>query len=288
MTTAILDTLITVDEVSRHLGDPGWVIADCRYNLMDPEAGRRAYLEAHLPGARYVHLHDDLAGEPITDHGRHPLPSPQALTELFGRLGIDESVQVVVYDHADAGIAARLWWLLRYMGHEAVAVMDGGFRAWESAGLATESGATDAAPKIFRGQARGEWLVILEQVLAQACLVDARDGARYRGEKEPLDPVAGHIPGARSHPYRDNVHPDGRFRSPQELKARFEQTLGRQAPESAVYYCGSGVTACQLLLAAAHAGLPPGRLYAGSWSEWCADPGRPVATGPDPGPPQRP
>lgn len=284
MTTAILDTLVSVDEVSVHLGDPGWVIADCRYNLMDPEAGRRAYLQAHVPGARYVHLHDDLAGEPLTDHGRHPLPSPQALTALFSRLGIDERVQVVAYDQADAGIAARLWWLLRYMGHEAVAVLDGGFRAWESAGLATESDSVEAASKDFRGQARSEWIVSLEAVPAQLCLVDARDAVRYRGEKEPLDPVAGHIPGAINHPYRDNVLDDGRFRSPQELRARFQQSLGDRAPESAVYYCGSGVTACQLLLAAAHAGLPPGRLYAGSWSEWCADPDRPVATGPDPGP----
>ena len=288
MTTAILDTLGTVDDISGHLGDPNWVIADCRYNLMDPQAGRRAYLEAHVPGARYVHLHDDLAGKPLTDHGRHPLPSPRALTELFSRLGIDERVQVVVYDQADAGIAARLWWLLRYMGHEAVAVMDGGFRAWESAGLPMESGSSDAKPKTFHGQAKRQWLVTLGEVPAQACLVDARDEARYRGEKEPLDPVAGHIPGARNHPYRDNVQADGRFRSPQELKARFEQTLGDQPPESAAYYCGSGVTACQLLLAAARAGLPPGRLYAGSWSEWCADSGRPVATGPDPGPRLRP
>ncbi len=284
MTTESLDTLVTVDDVSRRLGDPKWVIADCRYNLMDPEAGRRAYLEGHVPGARYVHLHDDLAGEPLTDHGRHPLPSPEALTELFGRLGIDTHVQVVVYDQADAGIAARLWWLLRYMGHDAVAVMDGGFHAWQSAGLPLESGSSEATQKAFQGQAKREWVVSLAEVPAQACLVDARDEARYCGEEEPLDPVAGHIPGARNHPYRDNVDADGRFRSPQELKARFKRTLGDQAPESAVYYCGSGVTACQLLLAAAHAGLPPGRLYAGSWSEWCSDSGRPVATGSEPGP----
>lgn len=284
MTSASLDTLVTVDEVFARLGDPGWVIADCRYNLMDPEAGRRAYLEGHVPGARYVHLHDDLAGEPLTDHGRHPLPSPEALSRLFGRLGIDESVQVAVYDQSDAAIAARLWWLLRYMGHDAVAVMDGGFRAWESAGLPMESGSSEGQRKTFHGQAKREWVVTLGQVPAQACLVDARAAPRYRGEEEPLDPVAGHIPGARNHPYRDNVHADGRFRSPEELESRFEQTLGEHAPESAVYYCGSGVTACQLLLAAAHAGLPPGRLYAGSWSEWSRDPDRPVATGAKPGP----
>lgn len=288
MTTESLDTLVTVDDVSRRLRDPNWVIADCRYDLMNPEAGRRAYLKAHIPGARYVDLNDDLAGEPVSDHGRHPLPSPDALIALFGRLGIDENIQVVVYDHADAGIAARLWWLLRYMGHDAVAVMDGGFRAWEAAGLPLESGRVEPAPKIFRGRPKREWLVTLGEVPAQTCLVDARAAARYRGEEEPLDPIAGHIPGARNHPYLDNVQADGRFRSPEELKARFSRTLGSHAPESAVYYCGSGVTACQMLLAAACAGLPPGRLYAGSWSEWIRDPDRPVASGSEPGPPLAP
>lgn len=285
MTTESINTVISVDDVFRRLGDAECVIVDCRYNLMEPEAGRRAYLLSHVPGARYAHLHDDLSGEPLTDHGRHPLPSPEALTRLFGRLGIDEGAQVVVYDDADAGIAARLWWLLRYMGHGSVAVMDGGFRAWNSAGLPLESGPVEVVPKIFRGEPRREWVVTVGEVPGEKCLVDARAGPRYRGEEEPLDPVAGHIPGARSHPYRDNVQADGRFRSPQELKNQFEKTLGAHAPETAVYYCGSGVTACQLLLAAAHAGLPPGRLYAGSWSEWSSDPGRPVASGPEPGPP---
>ncbi len=288
MTTSSLDTLIAVDDVSRHLDDPNWVIADCRYNLMDVDAGRRAYLAGHVPGARYVHLHADLAGEPLTDHGRHPLPSAEALSDLFSRLGIDQSVQVVVYDDADAGVAARLWWLLRYMGHEAVAVMDGGFRAWTAAGLPLESGSKPIEPRSFKGRPRREWLVTLAEVPTQSCLVDARAGARYRGEEEPLDPIAGHIPGARNHPYRDNVQADGRFLPSEALKDRFRQTLGDHPPESAVYYCGSGVTACQLLLAAAHAGLPPGRLYAGSWSEWCSDPARPVATGPEPGTPLTP
>ena len=160
--------------------------------------------------------------------------------------------------------------------------MDGGFRAWTAAGLPLERGSGPIEPRSFQGQPRREWLITLEEVAAQACLVDARAGARYRGEEEPLDPKAGHIPGARNHPYRDNVQADGRFLAPEALKDRFLQTLGDHPPESAVYYCGSGVTACQLLLAAAHAGLPPGRLYAGSWSEWCSDPKRPVATGPEP------
>ncbi len=285
MATGNFTTLISAEVVARRLGDAQWVIADCRYDLMDPSAGRNAYLIAHAPGARYVHLHDDLSGEPLTDHGRHPLPSADALRALFSRLGIGEGVQVVAYDEADAGIAARLWWLLRYMGHESVAVMDGGFRAWREGGYPVEGGESVAAPKGFRGSPRREWLVTLDEVPAQSCLVDARAEARYRGDHEPLDPVAGHIPGARNHPYSRNVHADGRFLSPEALKALFAETLGQGPPQSAVYYCGSGVTACQLLLAAAHAGLPPGRLYAGSWSEWCADAARPVARGSDPGPP---
>lgn len=288
MTTANLSTLISVDELSRRLAEPDWVIVDCRYNLMDPEGGRRAYIESHLPGAQYVHLHDDLSGPPLTDCGRHPLPSAEALIDLFGRLGIDGGTQAVAYDDADASIAARFWWLLRYMGHEAVAVLDGGFRAWAGSGLPLESGPRRAHPKSFRGAPRRDWVVTAGELPGEPCLIDARLGPRYRGEEEPLDPVAGHIPGARSHPYRENVREDGHFRSPEELNARFQQTLGGHAPESAVYYCGSGVTACQLLLAAAHAGLVPGRLYAGSWSEWCSDPDRPVARGAEPGPPITP
>lgn len=285
MATEIFTTIIDVGDVSRRLGDPGWIVVDARYKLTDAEAGRRAYLEGHVPGARYVHLHDDLSGPPLTDRGRHPLPAPEALNALFRRLGIHNDSQVVAYDDADGSIAARVWWLLRYMGHHAVAVMDGGFRAWIDAGLEIQSRPPRVEPGTFEGSPRRDWLVTLDQVAAQACLVDARAGARYRGEEEPLDPKAGHIPGARNHPFTDNVRPDGRFRPPRELEARFRKTLGQQSPGSAVYYCGSGVTACHLLLAAAHAGLPPGRLYAGSWSEWCADPARPVARGPEPGTP---
>lgn len=283
MSTAPLQTLASVDQVADAVGRPGVVIADCRYNLMDPQAGRRAHLEAHVPGAIYVHLSDDMSGPPLSDHGRHPLPSPEALTTLFSRLGISAGTQVFAYDDIDAGIAARLWWLLRYMGHPSVAVMDGGFRAWREANQAVESGEVSAVAAEFSGSPRRDWLVTIEQVPQAVCLVDARLSPRYRGDEEPLDPVAGHIPGARSHPYRDNLQASGRFLPKAQLAAAFSQTLGEHPPKEAVYYCGSGVTACQLLLAAAHAGLPPGKLYAGSWSEWCSDPARPVARGDDPG-----
>ena len=278
-------TLVSTDEVARRLDDSNWVIVDCRYDLMDPEAGGRVYLEAHVPKAQYAHLGEDLSGPPLTDHGRHPLPSAQAMTALFSRLGVTSGVQVVVYDQSDGALAARLWWMLRYMGHDAVAVLDGGFAAWRDAGLPTQSGQANAAPSVFEGAPRSEWLVTIDSVPNVRCLVDTRLAPRYRGDQEPLDPVAGHIPGARNHPYTDNVDEKGRFLPPQRLAARFTETLGAHLPNSAVYYCGSGVTACHLLLAAAHAGLPAGKLYLGSWSEWCRDPARPVTRGADPGTP---
>ena len=276
-------TLINTEELAKNLRDADWLIADCRFNLTDPSAGRRLYLKSHVPGACYVGLDEDLSGAPLTDLGRHPLPSPQALRSLFTRLGIGERTQVVAYDAADGGISARLWWLLRYMGHERVAVLDGGFKAWSEAGLPTEVQAFEPQSEVFRGSPKHEWLVRLEDVAGARCLVDARLAPRYRGEEEPLDPVAGHIPGARNHPFTRNVDERGRFLPGERLRALFAETLGEHSAEEAVYYCGSGVTACQLSLAAAHAGLAPGKLYVGSWSEWCRDTTRPVALGPEPG-----
>jgi thiosulfate/3-mercaptopyruvate sulfurtransferase len=277
-------TLISAEALAKNLRDPGWLIADCRFSLADPAAGRRLYFQSHVPGACYVDLDEDLSGAPLTDHGRHPLPSPQALQSLFTRLGIGEGTQVVAYDAADAGISARLWWLLRYMGHERVAVLDGGFNAWSEARLPTEAQAFEPQPEVFRGSPKREWLVRLEDVAEARCLVDTRLAPRYRGEEEPLDPVAGHIPGARNHPFSRNVDEKGRFLPVERLRDLFVETLGEHPAAEVVYYCGSGVTACQLLLATAHAGLAPGRLYAGSWSEWCGDTKRPVALGPEPGP----
>lgn len=276
-------TIIEHDELDARLGDDDVAVVDTRFNLMDVDAGRAAYVEAHVPGAVYAHLGDDLSGPPLTDRGRHPLPSVEALAATFSRLGIDADVQVVAYDSADGSVAARLWWLLRYMGHDAVAVLNGGWRAWQAAGHAVRAGEERRSPRTFRGTPRREWLVITEQVPRAARLVDARDPKRYRGEHEPLDPVAGHIPGAVNHFFRENVDAEGRLREPRELAARLGETLGGVSPEETVFYCGSGVTACHDLLALAHAGLAPGKLYAGSWSDWCADPARPVVTGEEPG-----
>ena len=284
----VYNTLVTADQVAERLGDRDWVIVDCRYDLMNPAAGRADHETAHVPGARYAHLSDDLSGPPLTDHGRHPLPSASAMTALFSRLGIANESQVAVYDQSDGAIAARLWWMLRYMDHDRAAVMDGGFEAWRAGGFPTEAGPVAETSAHFNGTPRREWLVTVDQVPAARCLIDARLAPRYRGEQEPLDPVAGHIPGARNLPYRDNVDDRGRFLPSADIARSFARTLGAAAPEEAVYYCGSGVTACHLLLAAAHAGLPAGKLYAGSWSDWCSDPGRPMTRGDQPGTPLSP
>lgn len=276
-------TVIDAATLAQHLEDPDWVIVDCRFDLGDTAAGRRSYTQAHIPGAVYAHLDDDLSGPPVTDHGRHPLPTPAALTALFGRLGIDERKQVVAYDSLNGGIAARLWWMLRYMGHAATAVLDGGWAAWEAAGLPVRGGVEGHAPALFTGHPRREWLVTVDEVATRPLLIDSRDPQRYRGELEPIDPQPGHIPGAINHFFQDNWGAEGRYLPPEEIRARLTAVLGEITPEAATFYCGSGVTACANLLAMAHAGLGNGRLYAGSWSEWSSDPQRPIATGDEPG-----
>lgn len=271
-------TLIDTDTLRARLDDPDWMIVDCRFDLKDPHAGRRAWLEGHVPGAAYADLERDLS-VPRPGAGRHPLPDAARLEAVFSRLGIEAGRQVVAYDAEDGGFAARLWWLLRYAGHDAVAVLDGGWRAWREAGLAQRAGEERPPPARFRAALRPERIVGAAQVPSVPRLVDARDPARYRGELEPLDPVAGHIPGAVSHCFRRNLDARGRFLPPARLRAQLEAVLAGCPAQEAVFYCGSGVTACHNLLALAHAGLPEGRLYPGSWSEWCSDPARPVATG---------
>lgn len=274
---AIYTTLIDVTAL-RASGDAA--IVDCRFDLRDPARGEAAYSAGHVPGAAYAHLDRDLSGPPVTDHGRHPLPSPARLCEVFGTLGIATGRQVVVYDDAGGMIAARLWWMLRYMGHDAVAVLDGGWQAWNAAGLPVESGTTAVRRAVFEGEPRAARLVTLGALdAAFETLVDARDPARYRGEFEPIDARAGHIPGARNHPFARNLGEDGRFLPPAALRDAFEDSLGTLPEEATVHYCGSGVSACHNVLAQVHAGLPEPRLYVGSWSEWSRDPRRPAATG---------
>jgi thiosulfate/3-mercaptopyruvate sulfurtransferase len=271
-------TLIACPELATFLGQEEWIVVDCRFKLEETAAGERAYLESHIAGALYAHLDHDLSGRPFTDYGRHPLPSPAALTRLFGRLGIDKEKQVVAYD--DSGmVAPRLWWMLRYMGHEAVAVLDGGWQAWQAGSLPVRSGVESQEPALFTGEPQAEWLIQLEEVAGVPLLIDSRDPARYRGENETLDPKAGHIPGAVNYHYQLNWGKDGRYLPPEQLRQQFKKLLDKTPVEEAVFYCGSGVSACANLLALAHAGLPAARLYAGSWSEWSRTPGLPVETG---------
>lgn len=272
-------TLIEPTTLFAHLGDADWVIVDCRFNLADTAAGEQAYTEAHIPGAVYAHLDNDLSGPPVTDSGRHPLPTPAALRALFGRLGISNGSQVVVYDDAGGMVAARLWWLLRYMGHEATAVLNGGWQAWLAADYPTRRGTELNAMTTFEGVARESWLVLLDEVPDIELLVDSRDGPRFRGEVEPIDPRAGHIPGAINFPFRRNLGEDGRYLSPAQLREQFVQALGETEAGKATFYCGSGVSACVNLLALEHAGLGHGRLYVGSWSEWSSDQNRTAEVG---------
>ena len=278
------DTLVDTKTFAAHLDDPDWAVFDCRSVLGDPEAGPRAYAKGHIPGARYIHLEHELSGSVTPDTGRHPLPDPERLAETLGRAGVDENVQIVAYDDAGGAYAARLWWLARWLGHTRAAVLDGGWPKWRNEGRpeSTEPARPVTRHFAFRDADRRAWLStseVLEMVRGRkhGMLLDARATPRYLGEQEPIDPVAGHVPGAVNLPYAGSVTEDGRFMSPEDLRLRFEQALHGMRPDQVVCMCGSGVTACHHLLAMEVAGLKGARLYAGSWSEWIRDPSRPVA-----------
>ncbi len=264
----MFSTLIDVATLSNHLSDPNWVIVDCRFRLQNTMTGRHAYEQAHIPSAVYAHLDDDLSSaSPVTDAGRHPLPSPEQMTQLFSRLGITTGVQVVIYDDFNHAFASRLWWMLHYMGHDAAAVLDGGWSAWVAANGAQLSGVQENKPAVFTPQRQTAQLVQIAQVPHQTNLIDSRAPERYRGETEPLDPIAGHIPSAVNYFFTQNLTTDGQFKSADMINSQ----LASLWPETGVptFYCGSGVTACVNVLAATHAGLPRPKLYVGSWSEWC-------------------
>ncbi len=276
-------TLLTTDDLAQHLADPRWAIIDCRFDLKNPDWGFAEYQCVHIPGAVYAHLDRDLSGAITPRTGRHPLPAPADLSARCSAWGIDASVQVVAYDANGSAYAARVWWMLHWLGHSAVAVLDGDFRKWLREQRATRGGIETRAPARFVGAARAEMAADAAEVerirLNRAYrLIDARAADRFRGKNETLDPVAGHIPGAVNRPYLDNLSEDGVFLPREELRAQFERVLGEVSPENAVTYCGSGVTACHDLLAMEHAGLRGARVYAGSWSEWIRDPKRAVAT----------
>jgi thiosulfate/3-mercaptopyruvate sulfurtransferase len=279
-------TLISAAELAVHLREPSWIVLDCRHDLADPKAGRKAYETGHLPGAQFAALDTDLSdkspGPGGEFRGRHPLPAREVFLETLRRWGVNHGSQVVAYDAHGGMFAARLWWMLRWVGHEAVAVLDGGLAAWLEAGGALS---TEYAPRPRGNVVPGAPLVrtvgadtlVRNLATGELTVIDARAPDRFRGENEVLDPVGGHIPGARNRFFNDNLHTDGRFKPAQQLRTEFTALLAD--PARAVMQCGSGVTACHNLLALERAGLTGAALYPGSWSEWCADPARPVATG---------
>lgn len=282
----IYTTLISVPELIPKIGDSNWAIIDCRFSLADPDLGRQNYLDAHIPGALYAHLDNDLCSPVIEGQtGRHPLPSIETFTEKLGGWGINSSVKVVVYDDAGGAMAAsRLWWLLQLLGHYAVAVLDGGWQEWIKSGQPVRKGEESRSSSMFIPRKRQGLLIETGEILNRLqdpslILIDSRAEERFRGEVEPIDPIAGHIPGALLSPHQNVLDEEGKFLSKEALRDQFKPLVGKIPAKDTVFYCGSGVTAAQNVLAFSHAGLGDARLYAGSWSEWITDNQRPVATG---------
>ena len=275
-------TLVSTHDLARHLRDSGWVVCDCRHDLGDLALGRRAYAESHIPGARFLHLDDDLSGPRNGRNGRHPLPAPDALAARLAECGIGNDTQVVAYDASGGCYASRLWWMLRWLGHTRAAVLDGGWQAWMKDALPTTSELPDVRAARFTPHLQPHLFVDSAFVLrhlgsTEVCVLDARSADRFRGENETLDPVGGHIPSAVNRFFRDNLDANGQFKPADALRRELQDLLGSRPPAQIVHQCGSGVTACHNLLAMEHAGLYGSRLYAGSWSEWISDPARPVA-----------
>ena len=277
-------TLISTETLDLHLQD-SWVVVDCRYDLRNEGWGREQYRAAHIPGAVYASLSRDLAAPPTGSNGRHPIPCLEDMEATFRRLGISEGTQVVMYDQDTGMFASRMWWMLRYAGHDAAAVLDGGWARWLREGRRVRGGDEDRPAGVFTARRRKELRSPLEQVQATMndpsfLLLDARAPERFEGKSEPLDRVPGHIPGAANYFYKRNVTEEGLMLPADVLRRQFEEVLAGRAPEQVVMYCGSGVSACHNLLAMEHAGLGGSKLYPGSWSEWSSDPQRPVETGP--------
>lgn len=282
MTNDSWTTLVQAAALADALGRDDLVVVDCRASLGDPGAGERAWREGHIPGAVHADLERDLSDMRREGEGRHPWPSADAFTARLGAWGISPETQVVAYDAADGAFAARLWFLLRALGHARVAVLDGGLARWQALGLPVDDKVPQPVPASYTGEFDRSRLLDADQVQARLdagdVLLDARGAPRFRGEVEPIDRVAGHVPGARNRPYPDNLV-DGRFKPADQLEREFRAAIGGREPGQVIAMCGSGVTACHLLLAMEHAGLPGGKLFTGSWSGWISDPGRPVAKG---------
>lgn len=273
-------TLVTTDDLARHMGDPDWVVADCRYDPKRPGQGHYAYHHGHIPKACYVHLDGHLSAPMLGPNGRHPLPAPEGFSARLGELGICDKTQVVAYDDAGGPYAARLWWMLRWIGHRNVAVLNGGWQRWLAEGREVRAGVEPRAAKAPHPLRPDENAVVdsayLEQHLGQLAIIDARHPDRMRGMGEDQDPIGGHIPKAINRYFRQNLDPGGSFQSAENLSKDFAALISDHAVASVVHYCGSGVTACHNLLAMEVAGLRGSKLYPGSWSEWCSDPQRPM------------
>jgi len=265
-------TLVSTQELASRLG--AWRVFDCRHDLMKPDLGAQQYRAAHIPGALFAHMEHDLSGPKTGKNGRHPLPDPDVFASWLSRQGIRREDQVICYDAVNGSAAARLWWMLRWVGHESVAVLDGGFAKWTKEGRPVDASVSQFKPGLYSAS-KPSGAVSADTVLKSPLLLDARAPARWRGEQEPIDPIAGRIPGARNRFSAENVNADGTFKDAASLKKDFLSILGNQDPADVVHYCGSGVAACHNLLAMEIAGLPGGKLYPGSWSEWIADPSRP-------------
>ena len=277
--------LISAEELAANLEDSELRVVDCRFDLLEPAAGRISYQQGHIPGAVFADLDDDLAGPIKAGTGRHPLPDPGVLAETFGELGIGPETRVVVYDDCSGALAARTWWLLHWLGFDRTFLLDGGLQRWTALSLPTQQGNVTVSPQSFQAVPRNE-LVTETGDFADSVkggrplrLVDARDAARFRGEREPIDIVAGHIPGALNLPFTESLESDGTWKPKDDIEELWSGLLGDRQEEPWSVMCGSGVTACHLVISSLIAGLPEPRVYVGSWSEWIADPQRPVATG---------
>ncbi|MCB2180011.1 sulfurtransferase [bacterium] len=273
-------SILSIEQLKPHLTDPNWVIVDCRYDLADPQFGSRAYTSGHIPGAVFADINTQLSGQVIPGKtGRHPLPEIEKISGIFSNWGIEQDVQVVAYDDGGGKFAARLWWLLHWLGHSKVAVLDGGINHWQAAGYPMEIKPYKKNPRKFVPHPNPEMILDLsrlETIPNNLLIIDSRAPERYAGKMEPIDPIAGRIPGAKNRFFQNNLQSDGTFLSLKLLREQFEALANHTTIENTVFYCGSGITGSHNVLAMYTAGLGMAKLYPGSWSEWITDPNRPI------------
>ncbi len=278
-------SFVSTHVLAEHLGDPDWIVFDCRFTLTAPEVGREHYLHDHVEGARYAHLDNDLSSSITPTTGRHPLPDKDQFVQWLRENGVTNNSQVVVYDESFGAVAGRLWWLLKWAGHDAVALLDGGYPKWRREGNKTSHELPEVTPSNFQANFRDDMIVSSDDVLEfvngnnKIVLIDARAEERFSGDIEMLDKVAGHIPGAINFPFEDNLDMGGDFLSVEELKEQFNDLMKDSSPDKVIHMCGSGVTACHNIIGMEAAGLAGSKLYVGSWSEWITDSSHPIATG---------